>query len=75
MLSDPAKRADYDAGGSVAPNGLTTEDLLGGIDLGDLLDAGVDLGRAFFGRLFNGPNGGGGLRSRGSDVQAEVEVP
>lgn len=75
VLSDPAKRADYDARGSTAPSGMTTEDLLGRIDLRDLFDAGLDLGGALFGGLFNGPDGGGGMSSRGSDVRADVEVP
>ena len=75
VLSDPAKRADYDARGSTAPPGMTTEDLLRGIDLRDLLDAGLDLSGALFGGLFNGPNGGGGIPSKGSEVHAEVEVP
>jgi molecular chaperone DnaJ len=75
VLSDRAKRADYDASGSMSPPGMTTEDLLRGIDLRDLLDLGLDLGGALFSRLFNGPDGGGGTAWRGSDVRADVEVP
>ena len=75
VLSNPAKRADYDAHGSTPPPGMTTEDLLGGIDLRDLLDAGLDLSGAIFSRLFDSPDGDRGVPSRGSDVRAEIEVP
>jgi curved DNA-binding protein len=74
VLSDPAKRAEYDTNGSTIPPGFTTEDLIGTMDLGDLLDAGLDLG-ALFGRLFNGRNrGGGAMPLRGSDVHTEIHV-
>jgi molecular chaperone DnaJ len=75
VLSDPAKRADYDTRGTAASSGFTTEDLLRTIDLGDLLDAGLDMGGALFGQLFNGPGGPGAMTPRGSDVCADVEVP
>jgi molecular chaperone DnaJ len=74
VLSDSAKRADYDAGGSTGWPAQTIEDLLGSIDLRDLLDAGLDLGGTLFGRLFNG-SGGGGMPARGSDIRADLEVP
>jgi molecular chaperone DnaJ len=72
VLSDPAKRAEYDAGGATSPAGYTTEDLLAGIDFHDLLD----LGGALFGRLFNVQDGGGAaMPTRGADVRADLEVP
>jgi molecular chaperone DnaJ len=74
VLSDRAKRADYDARGSTGPPGFTTEDLLGSIDLRDLLEVGLDLGGTLFGRLFNDA-GGGKMPTRGSDICADVEVP
>jgi molecular chaperone DnaJ len=75
VLSDPAKRADYDTAGATRPAGYTTEDLLASIDLRDLLDAGLDLGGALFGRLFNVPDGSGGaMPTRGADVRVDVDV-
>jgi molecular chaperone DnaJ len=75
VLSDPAKRADYDTHGSTAPPGFTTEDLLSSIDLGDLLGAGLDLGEALFGRLFDASDALGAMPTRGSDVRVDLEVP
>jgi molecular chaperone DnaJ len=76
VLSDPAKRADYDTGGAHGPAGYGTEDLLASIDLRDLLDAGLDLGGALFGRHFNIPDGSGAaMPTRGADVRTDIEVP
>jgi molecular chaperone DnaJ len=75
VLSDPAKRADYDASGSTAPPGTTTEDLLRGIDLRDLLDAGIDLGGIFFGGSFAGRDGSLSAASSGANIRVDVEVP
>lgn len=75
VLSDPAKRADYDAGGSTPPFRMTAEDRPRDIDLRDLLDAGLDLGGSVFARLFNVSGDAGGIPSRGPDVHADVEVP
>ena len=53
VLSDPRKRAEYDARGIAGVAGFTPEDLFGGIDFGDILgDAGFGLDLGF---------GGGGL--------------
>lgn len=78
VLSDPQKRAEYDARGAAAVAGLTPEDLFGGIDFGDLLG---DLGAGFesvwapgglferlFGRRRTGP-------ARGQDLEVELELP
>jgi molecular chaperone DnaJ len=75
VLSDPAKRADYDTHGSTAPPGFTTEDLLSSIDLRDLFGAGLDLGGALFGRFFDASDGAGAMPTRGSDVRVDLEVP
>ena len=73
VLSDPAKRADYDARGLASRPEWTTEDLLRDIDLADLLAAGLDLG-AFFSRLMNGARGGD-TPTTGADVRVQLEVP
>lgn len=47
VLSDPKKRAEYDARGFSAVEGFTPEDLFGGIDFGDIfgdLGFGLDFG-------------------------------
>jgi molecular chaperone DnaJ len=77
VLSDPKKRADYDARGFAGVAGFSPEDLVGGVDFGDLfgdLGFGFDLGSSFFDRLF-----GGGARRRagprrGADLQVELTV-
>ena len=48
VLSDPRKRAEYDARGIAGVAGFTPEDLFGGIDFGDILgDAGFGLDLGF----------------------------
>jgi len=73
VLSDPRKRAAYDAHGHIGVAGATAEDLFGGIDFGDVLGGlGVDLGHdmfeRFFGRRPHGPR-------KGVDIEIEVAVP
>ena len=74
VLSDPHKRADYDAGGFAGVGGFTPEDLFGGIDFGDIFGGlGFDLGGEglfdrFFGRRPSGP-------PRGANVEVELVIP
>jgi len=75
ILSDPKKRADYDARGFAGVAGFTPEDLFSGIDFGDLfgdLGFGFDFGGGLFDRLFR--RGGAGPR-RGQDVEAALTIP
>ncbi|MDX1253457.1 MAG: DnaJ domain-containing protein [Gammaproteobacteria bacterium] len=73
VLSDPKKRAEYDAGGFAGVAGFTPEDLFGGIDFEDIF-RGFDLGFGgglfdrFFRRRPSGP-------PRGMDLEIEVMVP
>lgn len=81
VLSDPKKRAEYDAQGFAGVAGYSPEDLFAGIDFGDIFrDFGGDLG---FGFGFGGP---GGLfdrlfrhhrtgPARGADLEIELVVP
>ncbi|MGB5278661.1 MAG: J domain-containing protein [Gammaproteobacteria bacterium] len=74
ILSDPKKRADYDARGFAGVSGFSAEDLFSGIDFGDIFGDGgfgFDLGGGgLFGDLFRrhrrprGPTKGGDLEVR-----------
>ncbi|MGE5027107.1 MAG: DnaJ C-terminal domain-containing protein [Betaproteobacteria bacterium] len=75
VLSDPKKRAEYDARGFEAVAGFSREDLFGGIDFEDL-----------FGGLNFDFGGGGGLfdhffhrrqagPTRGSNIEVELTIP
>ncbi|MDN0084847.1 DnaJ C-terminal domain-containing protein [Crenobacter sp. SG2305] len=73
VLSDPKKRADYDARGFGGVADFSAEDLFGGIDFGDLLGGGGlgfggDIFDRFFGRRRAGPK-------RGNDLRVTVTVP
>jgi molecular chaperone DnaJ len=69
VLSDPAKRAEYDAGGFAGVAGFSPEDLFAGLDLSDLL-GGFGLGGAgLFEHLF------GSRRPRRPARGADIEVP
>jgi len=73
VLSDPAKRKNYDSRGFAGVAGFTPEDLFGGIDFGDIFgglnfDFGGGLFESFFGRRRRGP-------ARGSNLEIEVVVP
>jgi molecular chaperone DnaJ len=73
VLSDPKKRADYDAGGFAGVAGFTPEDLFGGLDLGDLLaDFGLGFGPGIFDRFFRGRRAG---PAQGADIDVKVVVP
>ncbi len=74
VLSDPRKRAEYDARGHAGVAGYSAEDLFGGIDFEDLF-RGFDLGFDFGGRLFDhffrrrrGP-------PRGGNIEVDVTLP
>ena len=80
VLSDPKKRAEYDAGGFAGVEGYSYEDLFSGIDFGDIFsDFGGDMG-------FGLNLGGGGIFDRffhrqprgpapGGDLQVNVLIP
>ncbi len=74
VLSDPAKRAEYDARGHAGVAGFSAEDLFGGIDFEDLLSGfGLGPGADIFARFF----GGRGRRgpAPGEDLQIRLVVP
>jgi len=78
VLSDPKKRAEYDARGFAGVAGYSPEDLFGGIDFGDIFgDLGFDLdfgfgGGGLFERLFGRRRAG---PVRGQDLQVEMVLP
>lgn len=75
ILSDPKKRADYDAQGFAGVAGFTPEDLFGGIDFGDIFGNhgfGFDFGGGLFDRLFRHARAG---PSRGRDVEVVLTIP
>jgi molecular chaperone DnaJ len=77
VLSDPKKRAEYDARGFAGVAGYSAEDLFGGIDFGDIfgdLGFGLDfgLGGGLFERLFGRRRVG---PMRGPDLQVELMLP
>lgn len=76
ILSDPKKRAKYDAGGFEGVAGFSPEDLFAGIDFGDLFG---DLGQGFdfgggglFERLFRHQHRG---PARGGNLEMLMQVP
>jgi len=78
VLSDPKKRAEYDARGFAGVAGFTPEDLFSGIDFGDIFgEAGFGLdfgfgGGGLFDRLFGRRRAG---PVRGRDLQVELVLP
>lgn len=73
ILSDPKKRAEYDARGFAGVAGFSTEDLFAGIDFGDIfgdMDFGFDFGGGLFDRLFRRHRG----PARGADLEVELRV-
>lgn len=69
ILSDPTKRADYDARGFAGVAGFSQEDLVGGINFDDIfggLDFGFGLGNPFEGFFHR--------RRRGPEQGAHIEV-
>lgn len=74
ILSDPKKRADYDARGFAGVAGFSREDLFGGINFEDIF-SGMNFGfgggnpfESFFRRHPAGP-------ARGANIEVEVRVP
>lgn len=75
ILSDPNKRAEYDARGFAGVAGFSPEDLFGGIDFGDIfgdLGFGFDFGGGLFDRLFRRGRAG---PSRGQDIEVALTIP
>lgn len=78
VLSDPRKRAEYDARGFAGVAGFTPEDLFAGIDFGDIFGGagfGADFGPGMgglFERLFRPGRAG---PARGQDLQVELALP
>lgn len=69
MLSDPKKRAEYDARGFAGVAGFSPQDLFGGIDFEDIFgglnfDFGGGLFDTFFGRRAAGPPRGANIEVR-----------
>ena len=71
VLSDPAKRASYDAQGSAGLAGATAEDLWGGIDFADIFGPGAGVFGSLFERLF-GPSAVG--TQPGGDVHLDLVI-
>ena len=71
VLSDPARRARYDAQGAAGVAGATAEDLWGGIDFTDIFGTGAAAFGNLFERLF-GPAAAG--PPRGQDVRLDLEI-
>ncbi|MCM2307377.1 MAG: DnaJ domain-containing protein [Sulfuritalea sp.] len=75
VLSDPKKRADYDAGGFAGVEGMRPEDLFGGIDFDNLFGGlGFDFGGGIFDRFFGGRRRSAGPQ-RGANLEAVLRVP
>lgn len=75
ILSDPKKRADYDARGFAGVASFSSEDLFSGIDFGDIFgDMGFDFGGGLFGDFFRRhrrPRG----PVQGSDLEVRLAIP
>ena len=79
ILSDPKKRAEYDARGFAGVQGFSQEDLFGGINFEDIFGGlNMDFGgfgfgggspfEGFFHRRRSGP-------ARGANIEVEVDIP
>jgi NAD(P) transhydrogenase subunit alpha len=75
VLSDPKKRADYDAGGVAGIGGFSPEDLFSGVDFEGIFGGfGADFGGGLFDRLFRRHRRPAGP-PRGTDLEVALEVP
>ena len=76
VLSDPKKRAEYDAGGHAGVAGYSAEDLFGGIDFEDLF-RGAGLGFDFGGGLFDLFTGRAHRHGpvRGDNIEVDIAIP
>jgi molecular chaperone DnaJ len=78
ILSDPKKRAEYDARGFAGVSGFSAEDLFSGVDFGDIfgdMGFGFDFGGGgLFGDLFRRRRQPRGLE-KGSDLEVKLVVP
>ena len=77
ILSDPKKRADYDARGFAGVAGFSAEDLFSGIDFGDIfgdMGFGFDIGGGLFGDLFRRHRRPSGP-AKGSDLEVRLVIP
>jgi len=71
VLSDPARRASYDAQGSAGLAGATAEDLWGGIDFTDIFGSGAPVFGSLFERLF-GPAAAD--PQHGQDLRLDLDI-
>ena len=71
VLSDPARRASYDAQGSAGLPRATAENLWGGIDFADVFGSGAAAFGNLFERLFGPPEAG---PQRGQDVHLDLSI-
>ncbi|CAG4884437.1 chaperone Hsp40, co-chaperone with DnaK [Georgfuchsia toluolica] len=75
MLSDPKKRADYDAGGFEGIKGMRPEDLFGGIDFDNLFGGlGFDFGGGIFDHFFGGRRRAAGP-PHGENLETLLRIP
>ncbi len=76
VLSDPKKRADYDARGFASVKDFSPEDFFGGADFGDLFrDFGFDLGGGLFDRLFGRQGRRRSGPTPGGDLEVALTIP
>ena len=76
VLSDPKKRAEYDAGGFAGVAGYSREDLFGGINFDEVFgglgfDFGFGLGGGLFDRFFGRRRG----PARGENLEVDLAIP